>query len=194
MLGRCQPPRLKDLTVIRVAEPNDASALTAVGRETFTQTFGHLYPPQDLTAYLASAYTDEAYGRWIADPAYGVWIAKDADRTVGYAVTGPCDLPHPDVTKSCGELKRLYLLKDAQGSGTGGRLLDLCLETLGQPGRRLWIGVWSENFGAQRLYGRHGFVKVGEYEMPIGEVRDRPETREFILSRPAALDSGGLGL
>ncbi|HWU15100.1 MAG TPA: GNAT family N-acetyltransferase, partial [Caulobacter sp.] len=39
--------------------------------------------------------------------------------------------------------------------------------------------VWSENFGAQKLYGRLGFEKVGEYHFPVGETRDL----EFILRR-----------
>ena len=53
------------------------------------------------------------------------------------------------------------------------------LDWLEKPGRMLWIGVWSENFGAQKLYGRLGFEKVGEYEFPVGGTRDR----EFILRR-----------
>ncbi|HQP21612.1 MAG TPA: hypothetical protein PLG07_14995, partial [Phenylobacterium sp.] len=49
------------------------------------------------------------------------------------------------------------------------------------PGPRdLWIGVWSENHGAQRFYGRQGFEKVGEYGFKVGSVVDR----EFILKRP----------
>ena len=45
--------------------------------------------------------------------------------------------------------------------------------------RDVWIGVWSENHGAQRLYARHGFEKVGEYEFKVGQTRDH----EFILRR-----------
>ena len=45
--------------------------------------------------------------------------------------------------------------------------------------RTLWIGVWSENHGAQRFYTRHGFARVGEYQFPVGRVRDH----EFILRR-----------
>ena len=48
--------------------------------------------------------------------------------------------------------------------------------------RTLWIGVWSENLGAQRFYARHGFGRVGSYEFPVGRVRDL----EYILRRPAA--------
>ena len=47
--------------------------------------------------------------------------------------------------------------------------------------RTLWVGVWSENFGAQRFYARHGFERVGTYAFPVGRVRDL----EFILRRPA---------
>lgn len=51
---------------------------------------------------------------------------------------------------------------------------------LAQAGREpLYIGVWSENFGAERLYARHGFQRVGEYLFPVGEHRDL----EFILKR-----------
>jgi hypothetical protein len=59
--------------------------------------------------------------------------------------------------------------------------MHAALDWLDRLGRPLWIGVWSENHGAQRLYGRHGFVKVGEYEFPVGKTRDQ----EFILRREA---------
>lgn len=164
---------------IRFATKDDAAALVAVGRETFTETFGHLYPAKDLDSFLQSAHRADAYKGWIASEAYGVWIAEQDGQVVGYALAGPCDLPHADVTPSCGELKRLYMLQRAQKSGTGTRLLTTCLDWLVKPDRQLWIGVWSENHGAQRLYNRYGFHKVGEYEFPVGEVRDR----EFILTR-----------
>ena len=33
--------------------------------------------------------------------------------------------------------------------------------------------MWSENYGAQRFYGRHGFEFAGEYAFIVGEQRDR---------------------
>ena len=41
--------------------------------------------------------------------------------------------------------------------------------------------MWSENFGAQRFYGREGFEKVGEYGFRVGATVDH----EFILRRRA---------
>jgi GNAT superfamily N-acetyltransferase len=166
--------------LIRRALPDDAETLSRIGAETFVETFGHLYPPEDLAAFLDAAYGLEKTRRDLADPAKAAWLVEADGAVVGHALAGPCDLPHDEVTPDCGELKRLYVLKRLQGDGTGSRLLAETLAWLERDGpRRLWIGVWSENLGAQRLYGRMGFEKVGEYEFLVGETRDR----EFILRR-----------
>ncbi len=167
---------------IRRALPADAERLARLGAETFSGAFAHLYPPRDLAEHLADAHAPARYAAWAADPAHGLWIAERDGQALGYALAGPCHLPHPEITPACGELWRLYVRQETQGSGLGGRLLALALDWLAAPGRRLWIGVWSENHGAQRLYARHGFEKVGEYEFPVGETRDH----EFILSRRPA--------
>ena len=165
---------------IRRATPADAEALSRIGAETFTETFGHLYPPEDLVDFLEAAYAVEKSRRDLEDPDKAAWLVEADGRAVGHALAGPCDLPHDEVTPACGELKRLYVLKAFQGGGTGSRLLAETLAWLERDGpRRLWIGVWSENYGAQRLYGRLGFEKVGEYDFIVGETRDR----EFILRR-----------
>ena len=165
---------------IRRATASDAAALAAIGRETFAETFGHLYPPQDLASFLDAAHAPAHYAGVAADPAFALWIAEADGRAVGYAEAGKCLIRHPDVTPDCGELQRLYVRRDAQGGGLGVRLLETALGWLERPGRRLWIGCWSENPGAQRLYARYGFSKVGEYEFSVGDTRDL----EFILARP----------
>jgi ribosomal protein S18 acetylase RimI-like enzyme len=168
------------LPTIRRATTADAEALSRIGAETFSETFGHMYPPQDLAAFLETAYAVEKSRRDLEDPDKAVWLVEADGAVVGHALAGPCDLPHDEVTPACGELKRLYVLKAFQGGGTGSRLLAETLAWLERDGpRRLWIGVWSENYGAQRLYGRLGFEKVGEYDFIVGETRDR----EFILRR-----------
>lgn len=166
--------------VIRRATPNDAEALSAIGRATFVETFGHLYPAEDLARFLDQAHGIRRIRQILAHPRKASWIVEADGKVIGYALAGPCDLPHPDVRPEDGELKRLYLLKDYQGGGTGSRLRDEALRWLEAQGcSRIWIGVWSENHGAQRLYARAGFEKVGEYDFPVGQTRDR----EFILRR-----------
>jgi ribosomal protein S18 acetylase RimI-like enzyme len=165
---------------IRRASASDAAALAALGRDTFTETFGHLYPPKDLAGFLDAAHAPQHYTDVARDPGFALWIAEADGRAVAYAEAGRCLIRHADVTPDCGELQRLYVRRDAQGGGLGVRLLETALHWLERPDRRLWIGCWSENYGAQRLYARYGFEKVGEYEFSVGDSRDL----EFILARP----------
>lgn len=165
---------------IRLAAPADLDVLVELGRSTFAETFGHLYPPEDLADFLDETHDAEIYAWAIHDDRHGVWLAEAGGEAVGYALAGPCTLPHPDATPAEGELKRLYVSGSAQNGGLGRALLTVSMDWLQRHGpARLWVGVWSENHGAQRLYARHGFVQVGEYEFPVGRVRDR----EFILRR-----------
>ena len=165
---------------IRRAGPADAEALVAIGRATFAETFAHLYPPEDLAVFLADAHSLARARADLADPAKAVWLVESAGEVVGYALAGPCHLPHPEVTADCGELERIYMARAHQGGGGGSQLLTEALAWLEKDGpRQLWIGVWSENVGAQRLYARRGFEKAGTYEFVVGQTRDH----EFILRR-----------
>jgi ribosomal protein S18 acetylase RimI-like enzyme len=168
---------------IRRATPADADVLSEIGARTFADTFAHLYPADDLRDFLASAYGPERTRQDLADPAKAAWLAEADGRAIGYAQAGPCGLPHPEVTAACGELKRFYFLRAWQNRGQGRRLFDAVMAWMQQAGPRdVWIGVWSQNFGAQRFYGRQGFEKVGEYGFPVGRTVDH----EFILRRRAA--------
>ena len=176
--------------MIRRATPADAEALSTLSRECFTQTFGHLYAPEDLSAFLDEAYAPDVLRAELADPERATWLLFDdaaqasfPESPIGYVTACPALLPHPDVAPGDGEIQRLYILQGHQGGGRGTALLRTALEWLERDGpRTLWIGVWSENYGAQRFYARHGFEVVGEYSFMVGDHADR----EFITRRPAA--------
>lgn len=166
---------------IRRATVDDAQTLSTLAAATFVETFGHLYPPEDLQAFLDDAYAVDKQARILAHPDYAVWLLETAEgRAVGHCAAGPCGLPHADVAPGDGELKRLYVLREFHG-GSGTRLMDTAMAWLLKDGpRTLWVGVWSENLGAQRFYARYGFRKAGTYGFPVGRVVDL----EFILRRP----------
>lgn len=159
---------------IRSAEVADAEALAALGAATFIESFGSLYSRSDLDAFLEDGHSADAYRTLLADPAYALWIAEgEGGDAIGYAVAGPCGLPVADLPPRSGELKRIYLRASAQGGGVGGRLLAAALDDLRARFDHVYIGVFSENFGAHRLYRRFGFEKVGEYQFMVGEQADR---------------------
>lgn len=167
------------IAMIAQARVTDAAEITALARLTFTETFGPMYQPSDLAAFLEAKYRPEIFERDIADPTQALFKAVVDGAIVGYAQAGPCALPHAEVTPSCGELRRLYVRRGFQGAGIGNRLLDAALAWLERPGRKLWVGVWSGNLGAQKLYMRRGFTKVGNYKFIVGTAADE----EFIFRR-----------
>lgn len=158
---------------IRRAAADDAQALSRLGAETFTATFGHLYSRENLDKFLAKNHSAAVYRALLADPQSAVWIAEDgAGRALGYAVAGPCTLPVPGLRANSGELGRLYLVKEAQGSGLGGKLLDLALGFLRRNYSYIYLSVYRDNVKAQRLYRRAGFSKVHEYLYMVGDHAD----------------------
>lgn len=168
-------------TMIRRAGQEDAGALARLGATTFTETFGHLYAREDLESFLVQAHGLDTWARTIGDPAVATWLAVTAEGApAGYLVAGPCKLPVPEREPAAGEIRQLYLRRTCQGRGIGTELLEIGLNWLVAQGHApLYVGVWSENRGAQRLYGRYGFEKIGEYDFPVGRHLDR----EYILRR-----------
>lgn len=168
----------------RRATAADAESLARIAAATFIETFGHLYPPEDLQAYLAKTYTVEKSRSQLADPKTGVWFATlENDEPAGFIVVGRCKLPVENLEPNAGEIQQLYVYSKHHNLRMGSRLLSTALDWLeSERFAPLYVGVWSENLGAQRLYERHGFRKAGEYGFPVGKTVDH----EFILKRSAS--------
>lgn len=174
---------------IRRATAEDARTLAALGAATFTETFGHLYPTEDLQGFLAGSHSVEAWTRGLADPGRAVWLAALPGGTpIGFIAVGACKLPLENREPTAGEIQQLYVLGRYHNMRLGSHLMDIGLEWLETRGcTPVYIGVWSENLGAQRFYRRYGFEKIGEYGFPVGKTVDR----EFILKAGRPLRSTG---
>lgn len=164
---------------IRRARHDEARALSALGAETFTATFGHLYSRENLQKFLAKNHSPAAYERLLSDDSSAVWVVEEegSGALKGYAAAGPCTLPAPDMPENSGELLRLYLTKGVQGTGLGSGLLKAALGFLRDRHSTIYLSVYRDNLVAQRLYERHGFVKIHEYFYMVGDHADP----EFIM-------------
>lgn len=155
----------------RRATPADAPALAELGRRTFVETFGHLYRPEDLAAFLRS-HDEEKWASDLADPALAVRIAEQDGVAAGYAKVGPLSLP-VETARAAAELRQFYILKPFQGAGLAAPMMQWVLdEARGRGAEELYLSVYTENHRARRFYDRYGFVFVAPYAFMVGEQAD----------------------
>lgn len=155
----------------RDAGEADAALMSRLGAETFTETFGHLYTPENLAAFLVS-HEEEKWREQLVDRAFGVRIAEDGARPAGFAKIGPPSLPF-EVTAPTIELRQLYVLRPWHGAGVAPVLMDWALgEARARGAEQMFLSVFVDNHRAQRFYARYGFEQVGTYDFMVGSHAD----------------------
>lgn len=160
--------------ILRPVTPSDAAELAEMGRSSFCAAFEHLYDPADLAAFLGAHKTEQSFAAIIANPARRTMLAEADGRIVGYCILGlesefsqHSDAAHPLA------LQQLYTDPASTGQGIGATLMEWALdEAKSRVCDAIQLSVWSENFGAQRFYGRYGFSKIADIEFWVGKHRD----------------------
>ena len=164
----------------RLAQPDDAEALSTLGKETFVETFGHLYTPENLAAFLEN-HAPERWAEQLADPAYAIRVAEAEGRPIAYAKLGPPSLPftpqgHPI------ELRQLYVLKPWHGCGLAARLMEWTIaEARARGADELYLSVFTDNHRARRFYERYGFEFVQTYAFMVGSHADEDHIMRLAL-------------
>lgn len=156
---------------LRDACSEDSERLAELGARSFTETFGHLYSPENLAAFLAN-HAPERWRDELADPRFAVRVGESEGMLVAYAKLGPPSLPFvPQGTPI--ELRQLYILKPWQGSGLAAELMQWVLDEARRRGAdELFLSVFVDNPRARRFYERYGFVAVGRYDFMVGTQAD----------------------
>ena len=111
---------------LRAPSPADAPALAALARASFTETFGHLYSPENLAAFQAG-HTTQAWAAILASPDDAVHLVEADGALLGYARIGRPKLPFEPEAGAI-ELRQFYLLKPAHGSGLADELMGWVLD------------------------------------------------------------------
>lgn len=164
---------------LRPARLADAAALADLGARTFTETFGHLYDPADLAAFLVS-HSEENWRKELADPEFSVLIVEAGGEPVGYAKIGPPHLPFEPRGQAV-ELRQFYLLRPWQGQGIAEAMMRWVIdEAERRGGDDLYLSVFTENHRARRFYERWGFVPEGRYAFMVGNHADE----DIVMRRP----------
>lgn len=154
---------------IRHATEEDASLLARLGEATFFDSFAADNTPEDMAAYIRSAFSPEKQAAELADPRSLFLIASVAGEVVGYARLY-AGQPSDGVTgKRPIELVRFYSTRPWIGRGVGPALMAACLsEARGLKYDTIWLGVWERNERAIAFYRKWGFQVVGIQPFLLG--------------------------
>ena len=166
----------------RGATPQDAEDIAQLFISTFSETFGHLYKPEDLATFL-EALTPERFRDEIGDERFEFVLATEAGQLAGFVKLGPPELPVETPPDSI-ELCQLYVLKQWHGSGVAAELMERALAAAERRGaRHMQLSVYVDNHRARRFYERYGFEPVGRYDFMVGSHADDDLVLRHVILR-----------
>jgi len=155
----------------RSATRDDAGALAELGAQTFTDTFGHLYQPDDLEIFLQNHSTAN-WVKELGDPAFEVRLAERDGQLVGYVKLGPPHLPF-EPRGEAAELRQLYVVEEMKGQGIAHELIQWAIERSRDQGADfLYLSVFTENHRARKFYEKYDFEPEGTYAFMVGNHAD----------------------
>lgn len=176
---------LSDNIFIRNAGTADSTLLSELGAETFYDSFAAENTPENMTAYLAEAFSQEKQAQELADPSSRFLIAEIDGQVAGYARLKFGSAPATVSGCKPMEIVRLYARKAWIGKGIGAKLMGACLKAAQQAGCDVvWLGVWERNQRAIDFYSRWGFAKTSRQVFRLG---NEPQ-QDWIMSMTVAHD------
>lgn len=149
---------------IRQAMVADAAALAEIAERTFRDTFAEHNTPEDLEAYVASAY-GEAQQRRELESGHIVLLGETEDgRLIAYTQMRRVQSQHGEV-----EIARFYVDKNHHGRGIAQQLMQAAYDTARALGAtNIWLGVWERNLRAIAFYAKCGYRDVGSQPFLVG--------------------------
>lgn len=163
---------LHQKTEIRRATSKDAAVIVELGRQTFTETFGHLFTPTALQGYLDATFNEAKIYNSLQKPHNLYFLAYNNDTPLGY-IKIKLNSTTPEIqAERPVQLQKLYVLQEFITQKVGAALMQFCLQLPEiQSNDLMWLVVLQSNERAIRFYEKFGFTKYSEYAHQIGENR-----------------------
>ena len=166
--------------IIRRATLNDATALSAIGKQTFFDTFNGTCTEEDMLQFLQEYFNLDQVKKELANENDFFFFAEVDDEPAGY-VRMMEDYSNFDLMKKWKalELKRIYVDKNFHGKGIAQQLIHF-VESFARKNKYevVWLGVWEHNLRAKRFYEKSGFTDSGfTHDFPIGNT---PQTDNWL--------------
>ena len=152
---------------IRMAEKKDAELIADLSRQTFMETFEGDNSKEDMDLFLSQQFTREGLISEVGKKGLTFFLIQSADNVSGYVKLKDSLLPNTN--EKAIEIARLYVKKDAIGTGAGRMLMNASISFAKDHNCKwLWLGVWEKNERAITFYHAYGFEKFSETAFLLG--------------------------
>lgn len=167
---------------VRACRIGDLDELLRLGRKTFTETFQAMNTPENMQAYLDSAFDPERIAAELAgEGSRYVFLYRGADLAGYLKLNWPGSQSDQDDPQAL-EIERIYVQKEFQGQGLGRVLIEKALQVAREAGMpRVWLGVWQENRAAIGFYLRMGFTTFASHDFWLGDERQTDDLMRLEL-------------
>lgn len=132
--------------LFRQCTHEDIDVLRNFSYRTFSETFAHVNAPDDMETYLDRAFEAEKLRTELLNPHSAFYFLYSDGELAGYLKINeaPAQTDIHDI-KSL-EIERIYVSKEFQGKGLGGKLMDKAIRIAALRKKAyVWLGVWEKN-------------------------------------------------
>ena len=147
--------------LVRRAHNQDVQAIAAIGRESFTWAFGHLYREEVLARYLEATYGEEKLASSLAKEANVYFVAEQDGRVAGFLKL-KAGSPRSGAAGVQWQTQKLYVQPGLVHGGVGRSLMAAGVALMKERGvASTWLAVYTGNERAKGFYRALGFRDVG---------------------------------
>jgi ribosomal protein S18 acetylase RimI-like enzyme len=148
----------------------DLQVLREISIETFNDTFSNQNSPENMKAYLDSAFTSKQLEKELANSSsqfYFIWFDEEV---AGYLKLNVNDAQSEKMGDEYLEIERIYIRNKFQRKGLGKYLIDKAIEIAKEQRKNnIWLGVWEKNENAISFYKNLGFAQTGAHSFYMGD-------------------------
>lgn len=164
-----------DLAAVRMG-PTQADVLRRLAIETYSDTFAHLNTPENMQAYLDSAFHPGRVAAELNDARSFFYLVEKASLVIGYLkLVDEVDAEDASIPAIVREkpallVERFYVVKEHHGVGVSSAMMQFCVDAARALGKTiLWLGVWEKNPRAIAFYTKQGFALAGTHSFVMGD-------------------------
>lgn len=156
----------------------DLKILQEISIETFNDTFKDQNSPENMKAYLESAFHSKQLEKELSNISSQFFFVYFNHEVAGYLKVNTNEAQSEEMGDESLEIERIYIKNIFQKHGLGKYLFNKAVEiALESNKKKIWLGVWEKNENAIAFYEKMGFVQTGAHSFYMGD----EEQIDFIM-------------